>query len=52
MNALVNTPISTATAFTGDPAPGMLSNVATIRRDSIPTTQDADIAKLKQIVNA
>jgi multidrug efflux pump subunit AcrB len=37
MNALVNTPVSTAVAFTGDPVPGMLSNVATLRRDSIPT---------------
>jgi multidrug efflux pump subunit AcrB len=37
MNALVNTPVSTATAFPGEPVPGMLSNVATIRRDSIPT---------------
>ncbi len=37
MNALVNTPVSTAVAFTGDPVPGMLSNVATLKRDSIPT---------------
>jgi multidrug efflux pump subunit AcrB len=37
MNALVNTPVSTAVAFTGDPVPGMLSNVATLRRDSTPT---------------
>jgi multidrug efflux pump subunit AcrB len=37
MNALVNTPVSTAVAFTGDPVPGMLSNVATLQRDSIPT---------------
>ena len=37
MNALVNTPVSTAAAFTGDPVPGMLSNVATLKRDSIPT---------------
>jgi multidrug efflux pump subunit AcrB len=36
MNALVNTPVSTAVAFTGDPVPGMLSNVATLQRDSIP----------------
>ncbi len=36
MNALVNTPVSTAVAFTGDPVPGMLSNVATLKRDSIP----------------
>jgi multidrug efflux pump subunit AcrB len=37
MNALVNTPVSTAVALTGDPVPGMLSNVATLQRDSIPT---------------
>jgi multidrug efflux pump subunit AcrB len=37
MNALVNTPISTATAPAGDPIPAMLSSVATIRRDSVPT---------------
>jgi multidrug efflux pump subunit AcrB len=43
MNALVNTPVSTATATatatpsTNEPVPGMLSNIATIRRDSIPT---------------
>ena len=43
MNALVNTPVSTAAApatatpTTNEPVPGMLSNVATIKRDSIPT---------------
>ena len=43
MNALMNTPVSTAalpsTAIptTNEPVPGMLSNVATIRRESIPT---------------
>ena len=37
MNALVTTPISTATAPTGDPIPAMLSSVATIKRDSVPT---------------
>ena len=40
MNALVNTPISTARAFTGDPIPAMLSTVASIRRDSIPTNMN------------
>jgi multidrug efflux pump subunit AcrB len=34
MNALVNTP---TTASPSEPVPGMLSNVATIRRDSVPT---------------
>lgn len=43
MNALVNTPVSTAAApatatpSINEPVPGMLSNVATIKRDSIPT---------------
>ncbi len=37
MNALLNTPVSTSSASTGDPIPGMLSNVASIRRDSVPT---------------
>ncbi|MGC2223479.1 MAG: efflux RND transporter permease subunit [Methylocella sp.] len=43
MSALINTPVSTATApatatpTTNEPVPGMLSNVATIRRDAIPT---------------
>jgi multidrug efflux pump subunit AcrB len=39
MNALLNTPVSTATATASstEPVPGMLSNVATIRRDSVPT---------------
>jgi multidrug efflux pump subunit AcrB len=40
MNALVNTPISTATAFTGDPIPAMLSTVASIRRDSVATNMN------------
>jgi multidrug efflux pump subunit AcrB len=34
---LRNTPVSTATSTTGDPVPGMLSNVATLTRDSLPT---------------
>jgi multidrug efflux pump subunit AcrB len=37
INALVNTPVSTATTSPGEPVPGMLSNVATLQRDSIPT---------------
>ena len=34
---LSNTPVSTGTSTTGDPVPGMLSNVATLTRDSLPT---------------
>jgi multidrug efflux pump subunit AcrB len=32
-----NTPVSTAIAAAGPPIPGLLSNVATLKRDSIPT---------------
>jgi multidrug efflux pump subunit AcrB len=34
---LDNTPVSTATSPHGDPIPGVLSNVATVTRSSIPT---------------
>ena len=37
MDDLNNTPVSTAISTTGDPVPGMLSNVATITRTSVPT---------------
>jgi multidrug efflux pump subunit AcrB len=36
MNALINTPVSTSLAG-AQPVPGMLSNVATIKRDKMPT---------------
>jgi multidrug efflux pump subunit AcrB len=32
-----NTPVSTAVASNGPPIPGLLSNVATFKRDSVPT---------------
>src|SRR5580704_9909607 len=32
-----NTPVSTALAANGPPVPGLLSNVATLKRDSVPT---------------
>jgi multidrug efflux pump subunit AcrB len=32
-----NTPVSTAIAAAGPPIPGLLSNVATLKRDSVPT---------------
>jgi multidrug efflux pump subunit AcrB len=32
-----NTPVSTAIASAGPPIPGLLSNVATLKRDSVPT---------------
>jgi multidrug efflux pump subunit AcrB len=37
LNELKNTPISTFTSAGGNPVPGLLSNVATIKRDSVPT---------------
>ena len=37
LNDLRNTPVSTALSTTGDPVPGLLSNVATLNRDSLPT---------------
>jgi multidrug efflux pump subunit AcrB len=32
-----NTPVSTAIASAGPPIPGLLSNVATLKRESVPT---------------
>lgn len=43
LNDLNNTPVSTRIATTGDPGnpiPGLLSNVATLRRDSQPTNSN------------
>jgi multidrug efflux pump subunit AcrB len=37
LNELANTPVSTALAANGPPIPGLLSNVATLQRDSVPT---------------
>jgi multidrug efflux pump subunit AcrB len=37
LNELGNTPVSTAPAANGAPIPGLLSNVATLQRDSVPT---------------
>ena len=37
LNDLGNTPVATATSAAGDPVPGLLSNVTTFRRDSLPT---------------
>src|SRR5712671_6407629 len=37
LNDLGNTPVSTALASNGPPIPGLLSNVATLHRDSVPT---------------
>jgi multidrug efflux pump subunit AcrB len=37
MNALKNTPVSSSVAFSGQTIPGMLSNVATLKRDKVAT---------------
>jgi len=37
LNDIGNTPVSTALATNGPPIPGLLSNVATLKRDSVPT---------------
>jgi multidrug efflux pump subunit AcrB len=37
LGELGNTPVSTAVASNGPPIPGLLSNVATFKRDSVPT---------------
>jgi multidrug efflux pump subunit AcrB len=37
LNDLRNTPVSTAVSPSGNPIPGMLSNVVNLRRDSLPT---------------
>ncbi|HEX3503060.1 MAG TPA: efflux RND transporter permease subunit [Xanthobacteraceae bacterium] len=44
LNALGNTPVSTSLPANGSPIPGLLSNVATIKRSSVPTnTNQANI---------
>jgi multidrug efflux pump subunit AcrB len=40
MNALMNTPVSTSLSRGGQPVPGMLSNVATIKRTKVPTNSN------------
>jgi multidrug efflux pump subunit AcrB len=40
MNALANTPVSTSLAVSGQTVPGMLSNVATFRRDKVATNSN------------
>ena len=37
LNELGNTPVSTSLSAQGPPVPGLLSNVATFKRDSVPT---------------
>jgi multidrug efflux pump subunit AcrB len=40
VNALENTPVSTSVSVGGQPVPGMLSNVATLKRDKVPTNSN------------
>ncbi len=40
LNALGNTPVSTSLAVSGQTVPGMLSNVATFKRDKVPTNSN------------
>jgi multidrug efflux pump subunit AcrB len=40
LNALANTPVSTSLAASGQTVPGMLSNVATFKRDKVPTNSN------------
>ena len=40
LNALANTPVSTSLAASGQVVPGMLSNIATFKRDTVPTNSN------------
>ena len=40
LNALKNTPVSTSLAVSGQVVPGMLSNIATFKRDTVPTNSN------------
>jgi multidrug efflux pump subunit AcrB len=40
LNALANTPVSTSLAVSGQVVPGMLSNVATFKRDTVATNSN------------
>jgi multidrug efflux pump subunit AcrB len=40
LNALKNTPVSTSLSVGGQVVPGMLSNVATLKRDKVPTNSN------------
>ena len=40
LNALANTPVSSSVAISGQTVPGMLSNVATFKRDTVPTNSN------------
>jgi multidrug efflux pump subunit AcrB len=47
---LANTPVSSTLSPAGTPIPGMLSNVATLKRDSVPTnTNQANIQPLYEV---
>jgi multidrug efflux pump subunit AcrB len=50
VNDLANTPVSSTLSQAGTPVPGMLSNVATLKRDSVPTnTNQSNIQPLYEV---
>jgi multidrug efflux pump subunit AcrB len=50
LNDLGNTPVSTAMSSTGTPVPGVLSNVATLKRDTVPTnTNQSNIQPVYEV---
>jgi multidrug efflux pump subunit AcrB len=50
LNELKNTPVSTFTTTQRNPVPGLLSNVASLKRDSIPTnTNQANIQPVYEV---
>jgi multidrug efflux pump subunit AcrB len=50
LNALKNTPVSTSLAVSGQVVPGMLSNIATFKRDKVPTnTNQTNIQEVYEV---
>jgi multidrug efflux pump subunit AcrB len=50
LNDLGNTPVATTPSSLGDPVPGLLSNVATIKRDATPTNaNEANIQPVYEV---
>jgi len=50
LSELANTPVSSTLSPAGTPVPGMLSNVATLKRDSVPTnTNQSNIQPLYEV---
>ena len=50
LSELGSTPVSTAISTAGDPVPGLLSNVATFKRDTVPTnTNQSNIQPVYEV---